>query len=186
MSFAGKTVAIVGRSASIIGSRQGKRIDACDVVVRVNTVLPLDANLLKDTGERTDWVFHCRSCNDPRDAALARNVGVIEQSSRYRKRLGKRVKLLGYRPYTGTVAIFQILDWGAREVHAMAMDLHMGPRTDGTRGSDFPYFAPTKPASKRWRHDAALDRKLLRTLMGDPRFRPDPALIRVLAGRKAA
>ena len=50
--MAGKTVAIVGPSPSIRGCGLGGRIEACDVVVRVNRCLPIMEQERPDVGKR--------------------------------------------------------------------------------------------------------------------------------------
>lgn len=176
MDVGGLSVAIVGRSASAIGQGYGAEIDACGVVVRINTVLPIDPALWPDLGRRTDIVYHCRSCFEPMNAARANGVTTVQMRGKFRKRLARTVRRKGYRPYTGTVAIYQFLRWGAAEVRAYAMDLHVGVRYDGTKGGDFPAFNPATPMSKRWRHYAPHDRELLRRLLPDSRFVPDRRL----------
>jgi hypothetical protein len=54
----GKRVVIVGPAPSIAGSGQGARIDAYDVIVRVNDALPLPLNMQEDIGSRTDMLYH--------------------------------------------------------------------------------------------------------------------------------
>lgn len=54
----GKRIAIVGPSASIVGTKQGSDIDAYDVIVRVNKSIPLNTSLSEDIGSRTDVLYN--------------------------------------------------------------------------------------------------------------------------------
>lgn len=169
----GKTVAIVGRAASLNGSGNGAAIDLCDVVVRVNWALPLVGDAT-DIGSRTDVLYHCKGCN--KQHALARDSGVATQSvdTKLRKALAKRSRMAHYRwrPTTGVVAIYDALMGGAVKVCAFGMDIY---RTG--------YVAPTPPSESgptKWRHRAKQDRRLLRALLKNKRFEPDAILRQAL------
>lgn len=162
-----KTVAIVGRAATLCGSRQGKAIDACDVVVRVNWMLPPEG-LPHDIGSRTDVLYYCAGCTGQEAAAQRLGVPSVRVDKALRKRLSSRPG--AYRPTTGVVAVFDALESGAAEVRAFGIDFY---RTG--------YAAPAPPwrgkRLPRWRHDRDEDRQLLAGLLRtEPRFRPDPTL----------
>ncbi len=58
--LAGKRVALVGPAETTLGTRQRERIDAADVVVRLNSTaeyLPLSDELAADMGSRTDVLY---------------------------------------------------------------------------------------------------------------------------------
>jgi hypothetical protein len=50
----GKTVALVGPSSSLIGSKLGSKIDSYDIVIRVNKGIPIPKHLEEDLGIRCD------------------------------------------------------------------------------------------------------------------------------------
>lgn len=170
---ADKTVAIVGRAASLGGSGNGAAIDGCDVVVRVNWALPLVGEPA-DIGSRTDVLYHCVSCN--KQVAMAEASGVATQrvNTKLRKKLAKRSGMshVRWRPTTGAVAIDDALMSGAVKVCAFGMDIY---RTG--------YVAPTPPSESgptKWRHSAKQDRRLLRALLKNKRFEPDAILRQAL------
>jgi GT2 family glycosyltransferase len=55
----GKRVAIVGPAPNVIGSKQGKKIDSYDIVIRVNKFLFSDNRHEDDLGSRTDILYNC-------------------------------------------------------------------------------------------------------------------------------
>jgi hypothetical protein len=180
----GRRVAVVGRAASILGSGHGPQIDGFDLVVRINALLPLDPSLAADIGTRTDVVYHCLGCRDV--AAVAQQLGVstVRVDARYREELapGSGFPAMLYRPFTGTVAIFDVLRHGAAAVWAAGMDLGAtGHSVAGSRQRwrDGAFTFPEKRI--RWCHDPAGDRVLLAKLAAaDPRFTCDAALAAVL------
>jgi len=56
--LAGKRVALVGPADTLRGTGMGPRIDAYDIVVRLNHALPLPDALKGDVGARTDILYH--------------------------------------------------------------------------------------------------------------------------------
>ena len=56
--ISGKSVAIVGPAASLIGENNGEKIDSHDIIVRINNDFPLSSKLSKDIGSRTDVLYH--------------------------------------------------------------------------------------------------------------------------------
>jgi hypothetical protein len=169
----GKVVAIVGRAGSLRGSGLGAEIDSADVVVRVNWTVPVSGD--EHVGHRTDIVYCCRGCSGQREAAREQGVQWVTVKSKYRKALARRVgDVKKYRPNTGTVAIFDALDSGAREVRVYGMDFY------ATANDIAPTLPPKGDPCWAWRHAPARDRKLVRSLLTDPRFRPDAVLRKAL------
>jgi hypothetical protein len=169
----GKRVAVVGRAASLRGSGEGALIDSFDVVVRVNSLPPPDPNLWEDLGKRTDLLYTCVGCSRVRREAD--NLGIHHES--YDKSLRHSLSDLesGYTPFTGTVAVFEMLQRGAALVYATGMDLYTGASLSGRGGR-------LKLTQRSYKfHDPNQDAKLLRDLMHqDPRFRPSPRLLACL------
>lgn len=59
----GKTVVVVGPAQTLLGTKQGQMIDACDLVVRFNDVIthfPFPNELAEDVGSRLDILY----CNN--------------------------------------------------------------------------------------------------------------------------
>ena len=56
-----KRVVLVGPSRSVVGSSQGRKLEAFDLVVRLNFQWPIPPALVVDVGERMDILYHC--CN---------------------------------------------------------------------------------------------------------------------------
>lgn len=61
----GCSVALVGPASTIVGSRQGDRIDGHDRVIRLNHALPIPPHMTADIGERTDVLYHHLDPNHP-------------------------------------------------------------------------------------------------------------------------
>lgn len=167
----GRTVAVVGRAASLSGSGNGEAIDACDVVVRVNWSLPVEGDPA-DVGTRTDVLYYCAGCNGQKAAAQGAGVRAVKVDKALRKAIAHMPAKV--RPTTGVVAVFDALASGAATVLAFGFDLYATS-----------YVAPAPPWSghkvARWRHDMREDRRLLRSLLADPRFVPDAILRKALA-----
>jgi len=123
-SLHNKTVAVVGRARSLLGSGEGERIDSCDVVIRVNIILPLCKNCYADTGSRTDLVYTCGGCKQARIAAQNNEIPSQAYDKSFRRLHSSKD---GYTPFTGTVAILWALTQGAKSVYATGMDLYSGP-----------------------------------------------------------
>lgn len=167
VSVSGQRVAVVGRALSLVDSGEGERIDAADVVVRINARLPLDAGTPEDRGERTDIVYHARRSKAEAKAAVRRGVPAQRVGSKFRRRLAwERPE---YRPFTGTVAVFWALCGGASEVYATGMDLYLESSALGADGGELEW--------DNWHHDPQEDVRLLRRLMDHcDRFVPWPPL----------
>ncbi len=59
-----KSIAIVGPSESIIGTKKGHIIDKFDRIVRLNKSIPLPQNLKDDIGSRTDILYNSLNTSD--------------------------------------------------------------------------------------------------------------------------
>ena len=59
-----KRITIVGPSASIKGTEQGKLINSYDLVIRLNKALPLPKNMYNDVGSRTDILYNNMNQSD--------------------------------------------------------------------------------------------------------------------------
>lgn len=172
----GKTVAVVGRAASLIGSGNGPAIDACEVVVRVNWTLP-PAGDAADIGSRTDLLYHCAGCEEQSASAAAAGVPTQSVDRALRKKLARAsgASPRQFRPTTGVVAIHHALQAGAEQVSAFGFDVY----TTGYVDTGPP---PGPRPVGQWQHSAGQERRLLRMLSErEPRFRPDATLIEALA-----
>jgi hypothetical protein len=162
----GRSVAVVGRADSLIGSGCGAEIDQAEVVVRVNWTLPLDLHLARDIGTRTDFVYHCLGiCEEPREAALREGVPALRLEGRYRRALTTHWGFIPeeYQPNTGTVAILDALDSGARTpVRIYGMDFF----ASGHVGAEL--LPPAVPGWS-WRHDPEKDRSIIARLEANGR-----------------
>lgn len=172
----GRSVAIVGRAKSLIGSGEGALIDSYDVVVRVNARLPLNPALAADTGLRTSLVYHCRKCGPARTSASNVNVPTETYDKDFRASLSDPET--GYTPFTGTVCIFQMLARGASKIYATGMDLYVGPPDNNNGGR----LRLSERNSWSY-HDPNMDRLLLRELWQrqPDRFIPSPTLAKCLS-----
>lgn len=169
----GRTVAVVGRAGSLLGAGQGPAIDACDLVVRVNWLLPVSGPP-EHVGSRTDIVYAAASGRDIHAAAkkAGASVVVVNRSLRKRLRSGR------LRPTTGVVACYDALRSGAAQVRAFGFDFY---RTGYAERSGHASGRRVLSGTLKWRHDPALDRRLMLALLADPRFHPDAVLREALA-----
>jgi Glycosyltransferase family 29 (sialyltransferase) len=149
-----KRVALVGPARTVLGKRRGAVIEGCDVVVRLNDALdlsPFPPDLAADLGSRTD-VLYCNpvvlkalattpaatlatagvqyvvctnnSLNFRRDAAPHPAVGhfrVVHAASAALSRW-----LDGNWGRTGTIAILDLLTFGARRLFITGMTFFHG------------------------------------------------------------
>ena len=155
----GKTVALVGRAGSILGTGHGPAIDAAEVVVRVNwLMIPVPEEYAPDVGTRTDLVYTCLLCATAR--RLAKENGIPWKRSSGGRRARWSAKLFPkrevWRMSTGCLAAVHLLKAGARRVNLYGFDLmrseHYQERTpDGNN--------PDGSKSGRWLHDWDLERK---------------------------
>lgn len=155
--FTGKSVAIVGRANSIIGSGDGARIDACDVVIRVNIPLPLDKAQAKDIGTKTSLIYTCRNCRPAQNAAIQHGVPFEPYDRAFRMASSGSD---GYTPFTGTMAILEAFRRGAAKVFATGMDLYSGKAITASGG----HLRLSKKNTHSF-HDPNRDKELLKGLM---------------------
>ncbi|HEX9900066.1 MAG TPA: glycosyltransferase family 29 protein [Candidatus Methylomirabilis sp.] len=76
----GKRVALVGPAPTVQGSGQGPRIDAHDVVVRLNHAVPIPPNLRPDVGTRTEVLYHNLSFTGPDKLPLSEFLPLLPAS----------------------------------------------------------------------------------------------------------
>jgi len=171
----GKRVAVVGRASSILGTGQGKEIDAADVVVRVNWLLPIPPEQQVDVGSRTDILYATGGAKRARDAAKKYGVHIRAVNVQSRRDLAARHYTRDTHPTSGVAAIFEALVEGAVELRAYGFDFFDSAHIHARR--------PEGPGKKlaAWVHDPDLDAHVLRWLAEtDIRFHPDAVLRRAL------
>jgi hypothetical protein len=170
----GKRVALVGRAGSILGTGAGPKIDAADVVVRVNwLMLPIPDEYAPDVGTRTDLVYTCMVCATARRTAEANGIPWKRASGGRRARISARLfpKKQVFRISTGCLAAVDLLRAGAKSVHLHGFDLmkseHYQERTpDGNN--------PNGSRSGRWVHNWELERRAWLKLLKKHRGRLVP------------
>lgn len=167
----GKEVALVGRAASIIGSGNGKAIDDCEVVIRINWVLPLSIEYVHDVGLRTNAIYHCKvHCGTSKLAAQRAGVPNFEVNVPLRKELGD----VGYRPNTGVVAIYDILQYEPAKIKLFGYDNFKTGHAPGKK-------AVRTKGRTIWKHDPTRDVDLLRDLIAQSLIEADEILKEALS-----
>ncbi|QYK41497.1 MAG: 2-amino-4-hydroxy-6-hydroxymethyldihydropteridine diphosphokinase [Paracoccaceae bacterium] len=162
--FAGRTVAVVGNAASLLGTRHGAAIEAADCVVRMNLGVPVDPVA---QGVRTDVLaFSTAALGLERLAGFAAPVHVwMSPKGRGGAAAATLPRLLHYpldwwaelnaalgaRPSTGAMVIDLVTRCGAREVVLFGFDWKRSP----TFYQDAPHIGP---------HDFAAEERLARSL----------------------
>ena len=174
----GKRVAIVGRAGSIVGTGNGPAIDAADVVIRINWLLPTLPEHTPDMGERTDLVYTCSRCRTARRLAVAAGVRTHRISSGLRSRVSRQFfpKRKDYRVSTGLLCAVQCIRYGAARVELYGFDCqrseHVQERTPdghnpkGNRKRTWWHIWTVEEKAWRW-----LIRKHPAVLIPDPIFR---------------
>jgi hypothetical protein len=168
----GRSVAVVGNARSLAATRLGNRIDAADLVIRINGA-PLPS--AESHGQRTDWL----AVSVPPEAGLlaARAPRRLLWMTRKRKRLPfalaqrpgyymhRRAEAqaladrLGAPPTTGLMLIDLLARSAAREVRLYGFDFFASLSLSGRR------TAAQVP------HDFAAERAFVEALLAaDPRF----------------
>ena len=177
----GKRVAIVGRAGSIVGTGNGPAIDAADVVIRVNWLLPTDPEYIPDMGERTDLVYTCSRCATSRRQATALGVRTHRISGGLRTKVSRQFfpKRSDYRVSTGLLCAVQCVRYGAARVELYGFDLqrseHVQERTpDGHN--------PKGNKARTWWHIWTVEKKAWRRLIKSRPgiIYPDPIFREVL------
>lgn len=131
----GRHVAIVGRAGSIVGTGNGPAIDAADVVIRINWLLPTLPEHTPDMGERTDLVYTCSRCRTARKLAEEHGVPFHRISGGLRSKVSRQFfpKRKDYRVTTGLLCAVQCVRYGAARVELYGFDLmqseHVQERT---------------------------------------------------------
>lgn len=155
----GRTVAIVGRAGSIIGTGHGKAIDAADVVIRINWILPIDPALSADTGARTDLMYHCRRAKTATRTALELGTPTHRVKGKNRRRVARDFfkRPDDFRPTTGFMCAVDCVKAGALEVRLYGFDVfrsgHVQERDPGGENSSRPLGWTHNPEEERvaWR-----------------------------------
>lgn len=161
--FEGKTVAVVGRAGSLLrGTKRGAEIDACDVVVRVNWVLPIPEEQKPFVGSRTDLVFHCKRARTAMVMAKRFGVPTYRVRGKARRRAAERhfQNSKRLRPTTGFMAVLSVLTHKAETVKLFGFDFfrsgHVQEREPD--GDDY-----SKPLA--WAHSPTEERRAMRNLV---------------------
>jgi hypothetical protein len=173
-----KVVAIVGRAGSLHGSGNGRAIDAADVVIRINWLLPTPKNQWKDTGRKTDLVYHCKRARTAKAKAEALGVATYRVSGKRRKREARThfddPNL--FRPTTGMVCILETLRANPKEIRLFGFDFFRTGHVQERMPETDDYSKPL-----RWDHNPDEERKALKQIIRrNPRIIPDAILIEAL------
>jgi len=167
----GKRVAIVGRAGSILGTGHGAAIDAADLVVRINWVLPIPPEQAADVGTRTDLVYHCRRARTARTTAKDLGVSTLRVSGKLRKAAAKKYfkRPKAFRPTTGLMAALEALAGGASEVALYGFDCFRSGHVQEREPAGDDYSGPLG-----WAHNPEEERLIWRRLFRKaPRLKPD-------------
>jgi hypothetical protein len=152
-----KSVALVGRAASILEHGDGAKIDSMDVVVRVNWLLP--HNLPKEkVGSRTDLLIHAEPAVEV--PKRARKIGVTT----WMKDVSIRWELIEngvitkeFNPTTGITAIDMLFKAGALKVYMTGFDFYQSGLATKTIGPKFHPIGASKAATtmtkENWESD---------------------------------
>jgi hypothetical protein len=122
----GKSVALVGRAASILEHGDGAKIDSMDVVVRVNWLVPHEQDQTK-VGKRTDVIIPSNFGFDKVvELAVKQNNFMVwrkvskSPTSWIRKNKFQTKKM----PTTGILALFMLQQAGASKVYMTGYDFY--------------------------------------------------------------
>lgn len=174
----GRRVAIVGRAGSLIGSRNGAKIDAADVVIRVNWVLPVEGPP-EDVGTRTDQVWHTGGAKSAIEAAKAHGVPSVRIDIPARAQLARCLYRMGTHPTSGVATVFEVLGHSPASVFVCGFDFFDSGHVQERR----PDGMANKTAS--WVHDPDEDARVMGDLIaGDERVEPDDILRRAIKLRR--
>lgn len=170
----GRTVAVVGRAGSLLRGENGAEIDAADVVIRINWVLPIPPEQEVHVGSRTDLMFHCKRARNATMSAKRAGIPTYRVRGKARRVAAKRHfrNAARLRPTTGYMAILSVLTHGAREVRLYGFDFfrsgHVQEREPD--GDDY-----SKPLA--WLHSPSEERWAMKQLIArEPRLIPDRIL----------
>jgi hypothetical protein len=155
-------VAVVGRAGSLLRSGNGAAIDACDVVIRVNAVLPIEPAHERHIGTRTDLVYHCKRARQSRIQATRRGIPHWRVRGKARRKAAEIhfINSRKLRPTTGFMAIWAALQCGAEEVHAFGFDFFRSGHYQDREpdGDDY-----SKPLA--WAHSPSEERRAIKRLV---------------------
>ena len=161
-SVRGKTVALVGGAASLLKHGDGARIDACDVVIRVNWPRNHDANPAR-AGSRTDWHYRASGMREEGDDILRNPSDLV---SELRGRTDSRCT-----PRTGVVAIADVLAGDPASVYVTGYDCYRSAHS----------VMPSTAGRPIGGHDNVSDHALLRELCASDTVEVDDVLRDALA-----
>jgi hypothetical protein len=203
----GKRVALVGPSRSVVGSRQGRRLEDFDLVARINFQWPVPPERVADVGARMDILYHCCNGDVPidrlfqpgfertrfvcwqfgidsqklQDHCATVAVPELEVSSVF----GELLATMNAFPTTGTVAVFDLLCHAVECLYVTGMTFFREPYYDGypTGGRTPGHDDREVPADTVGIHDVPAQLDLVRRIQAsDPRLRVDSTLGELLAG----
>ena len=169
-----RVVAVVGRAGSLLRAENGAEIDAADVVVRINWVLPIPPEQEIHAGSRTDLMFHCKRARAATLSAKRAGVPTYRVRGKARRRAAKRHfrNAVRLRPTTGFMAILSVLTHGAREVRLYGFDFFRSGHVQDREpdGDDY-----SKPLA--WLHSPQEERRAMKNLIArEQRLVPDKIL----------
>ena len=158
----GKRVAIVGRAGSLLSSENGAAIDAADVVVRVNAVLPILPEHEVHIGTRTDLVYHCKRAKASRISAAKRGIPTWRVRGRARRYAAEThfTNSKRLRPTTGFMAIWAALQCGAAEVRLFGFDFFSSGHYQDREPDGDDYSRPLA-----WMHSPSQERRAIKRLI---------------------
>lgn len=165
----GRTVTIVGRAQSLLDHGDGARIDASEVVIRVNWPLPVRGPVER-TGARTDILLHAYAADVLPRTAVAEGVATWRKDHRLGLKLAAEVGYPKANPRTGVTAVAMVGMAGARRIYLAGYDLYRTGNATPT---------PPDPAIQRvggGGHSHAADLALLRCLVDRYECELDPVL----------
>lgn len=174
----GKTVALVGRAGSIVGTGRGPAIDSADVVVRINWVLPIEEDQVSDVGRRTDLVYHCRRARVATHTAKRLGVPTYRVKGPMRKKLAKTFfkRAKTFRPTTGFCGAVELLRSGASEVRLYGFDVFRSGHVQERDPGGFNAGSPLQ-----WSHNPEMERAAwVRLIEKNGKLRPDPVMKKAL------
>jgi hypothetical protein len=153
----GKTIALVGRAASIAEHGDGAKIDSMDVVARVNWLLPHKQPVSK-VGSRTDILIHAEPAVEV--PSRARKLGVptwMKDVSIRWELIEKGIITKEWNPTTGITAIEMLFDAGAISVYMTGYDFYQSGLATKTIGPKFHPVGASKAATtltkETWEND---------------------------------
>jgi len=202
----GKRVALVGPSRSVVGSRQGRRLEDFDLITRINFQWPVPPELVVDVGARLDILYHCCNGDVPidrlfqpgfeltrfvrwqfgidsqklQDYCATVAVPELEVSSVFEQLLAR----MNAFPTTGTAAVSDLLSHDVECLYVTGMTFFREPHYDGypTGGRSSGHDDRGGRADTVGIHDVPAQLELVRRIQAsDPRLEVDATLGELLA-----